>query len=279
MLLSRTFKPSPDLAPFIRRFYIFEAELPPEMVIEDFLLSETAFIRCLLRGDWKGEIAPLVWSQPGKTLLFGANELPFKVRVQGSFTVVGIALRPSGWRALFSQSHREFKDRMFTLQDAWGSLADDIQTEVEKAADDDAIIAAFENGIHKRLDSMGTRRIDKQIAKFEVIARTNSGIKVDVAAREVGLSVRQLERRCHLTFGLSPKAILRRSRFLDMATAMRGFSSPSEADLAEMRYFDQSHIAREFKRFTRMTPTAFANAITPLQTAGLKLREESKYEE
>lgn len=137
----------------------------------------------------------------------------------------------------------------------------------------------MEAAILARLEAVGSYTINPQMARFEVFARTDSSIKVDDAARQIGLSVRQLERRCQSTFGLTPKAILRRSRFLDMATATRGFSSPSDQDLAALRYFDQSHIAREFKRFTRMTPTQFDNAMTPLQTAGLKLREESRFED
>ena len=258
---------------------MFEAELPPEMVIEDFLLSETAFVRCLIRGDWKGEIAANVWRQPGQTLFFGANQLPLKVRVQGSFEVVGFAIRPSGWRALFEQSHREFTDKMMQLQDVWGDIANSIQNGVENASTDAEKISAMEAGIRERIEQIGTHKVDPQMAKFEVFARTDSGIKVDDAAREVGLSIRQLERRCNMAFGLTPKSVLRRSRFLDMASAMRGFSTPSEAHLAELRYFDQSHVAREFKRFTHMTPTKFASAVTPLQTAGLKLREESKFED
>jgi len=279
MLLSRTYQPSPDLAPFIRRFYVFEAALPDEMVIEDFLLSETAFIRCLLKGDWKGEVAPGEWSQPGKTLFFGANELPLRVRVQGSFAVVGIAIRPSGWRGLFTDTHRNYRDRLIRLQDVWGDIADTVQSSVETAPDDEGKIAALENAIRERLKEVGSRKTDPQMAKFEIFSRRDSAIKVEDAAREIGLSVRQMERRCHYTFGLGPKAVLRRSRFLDMAAAMRGFSTQSEQDLAALRYFDQSHVAREFKRFTKMTPTEFEKAATPLQTAGLKLREESRFEE
>lgn len=279
MLLSRTYCPSEALAPFVRRFYVFEADLPAEMVIEDFLLAETAFVRCLLKGDWKGEVAPGEWVQPGKTLLFGANARPFRVKVQGAFSVAGFAVRPSGWRALFGQSHREYADRLLCLQDSWGEIADTMQDAVMQAIDDTGKIAAMEAAITAQLDAIGSRRIDRQMARFEVFTRTDSGIRVEDAAREVGLSVRQLERRCQYTFGLTPKAILRRSRFLDMATAMRGFSSPSDQDLASLRYFDQSHVAREFRRFTGMTPTEFTNRVTPLQTAGLKLREESRFED
>ncbi|WP_379547527.1 helix-turn-helix domain-containing protein [Qipengyuania sp. DSG2-2] len=279
MLLSRTFRPGEDLAPYIRRYYIFEAELPDEMVIEDFLLSETAFIRILLDGDWKGEVEPGVWDRPSDTLLFGANERPFPVRVKGSFKVLGIAIRPCGWKALFPWPHHKFRDNLFPLSELWGDLATTMEAELKAADGDDAIIACMEDTIRTRLAQVGTRETDDAMAQLEAIARTDSKMLVEEVAARANLSTRQLERRCRDTFGLTPKAVLRRSRFLDMATAMRGFSSPSETDLAALRYFDQSHLNKEFKRFTRMTPKQFEKAVTPLQTAGLKLREESLYED
>lgn len=279
MLLSRTYRPSPDLVPYVRRFYVFEAELPDDLVIEDFLLSETAFIRVLIKGDWAGEIAPQVWSRPGRSLFFGANARPFKVRVQGSFSVTGAALRPSGWRALFHASHQDYADRLLRLDEVWQASTDPLEQAMDQAPDDAGKIGALEDALRARLDRLGRRRSDAALARFEVIARTDPTRRIEDIAEELDLSMRQLARRCQTGFGLTPKAIMRRSRFLDMATAMRGLSTPSEQDLAALRYYDQSHLAREFRHFAGMTPSQFAHQTTPLQTAGLKLREESKYED
>jgi len=41
-----------------------------------------------------------------------------------------------------------------------------------------------------------------------------------------------------------------------------------------LRYFDQSHLNREFRHFFGMTPGQFEKATTPLFTAGLKLRAD-----
>ena len=147
MLLSRTYRPSPDLALFIGRYYVFEAELPDELVIEDFLLSETAFIRVLIKGDWAGEIAPQVWSRPGRSLFFGANALPFKVRVKGSFSVTRAALRPSGWRALFHASHQDYADRLLRLDEVWQSPTGELEQAMDSAADDAGKIAALEAAV------------------------------------------------------------------------------------------------------------------------------------
>lgn len=279
MLLSRTYQPSVDLAPYIRRFYVFEAPLPEGAVIEDFLLAETAFVRCLIRGDWAAETKAGEWNTAGNVVFFGANSRPLRVRVRGGFAVTGFAIRPRGWHALFHEPHNLMADKMLPLSDLWGEPAASMFAGVAAATDDAEQLAAMESALRERIALIHSPEIDMQMARFEAIARTDSTIRVEDAAHDVGLSMRQLERRCLATFGLTPKAILRRSRFLDSATAFRGFSSPNERELDALRYFDQSHMNREFRRYTGMTPRTFANASTPLQTAGLKLREESRLED
>jgi AraC-like DNA-binding protein len=248
-------------------------------VIEDFLLSETAFVRCLLRGDWTAETSSGEWTTAGNVVFFGANSRPLRVRVKGGFAVTGFAVRPSGWHALFANAHQAFSDRMMPLRDLWGDLADKMFAAVSRASTDDGQLAAMESALREQIALLHRPDADAQMARFEVIARTDSTMRVEDAAMDVGLSTRQLERRCLATFGLTPKAILRRSRFLDSATALRGFSSPNERELDALRYFDQSHLNREFRKYTGMTPRTFTNAVTPLQTAGLKLREESRFED
>lgn len=277
MLLSRNFAPSGQLAPYIRRHYVFSAELPDDYVIEDQLIAENSFIRVLLRGDWSAETRPGEWTSAGPIVLFGSNSRPLPVRVRGAFTVVGLAFRPSGWRSVFSQPASAFADGMFPLSAAWGEEAAQAMFDaVRTAPDDEAKVTAIEDAITQQINRVGHPFVDEEMGRFEMIARTDSTARIEEVARELGMSVRQMERRCLQAFGLTPKTILRRSRFLDMAEALRGFSTPGEEELAALRYFDQSHLTREFRRFTGMTPGKFAKANTPLFTAGLKLRVEGK---
>ena len=252
-MLSRTYHPSDKLRPYIRRFYVFEAELPKGAIIEDFLLSETGFVRCLLKGEWTGETAPGKFEMPGRALLFGSNAAPLKVRVEGSFALAGFAIRPSAWRCLAVKPHGEFVDTIRSMEEMVGIRATEMLKAVEAAPNDAAKIAAMEKFILDRITSVGSPEPDTKMAEFDKIARVNSTIRVDEAAERIGLSTRQMARRCTASFGLTPKAVLRRSRFLDLATAIRGFSSPSEADLANLRFYDQSHLTREFKRFTNLS--------------------------
>ncbi len=277
MLLSRNYAPPEALAPYIARFYVFEADLPADFEIIDDLVGETAFVRIINDGEWHAELEPGVWHSEGPAIFFGANTKPFRVKVRGAFSICGFAIRPSGWKALMNESHAGLINQMFPMDQLWTrQITERMMDQVILAADDAALIAAMSEAVTARLDQIGRHSIDPAMAIFEDIARTDSTCRIDDAAEKLGLSVRQMERRCSDSFGASPKTILRRSRFLDMAAAMRGFSSASEAELAALRYFDQSHLNREFRRFTGMTPGAFGRAFTPLLTAGLKLREDEK---
>ena len=273
MLLSRNHPPSPALAPFVRRHYVFEAALPADFELIDALLSEFAFIRILLEGDWTGDVAG-EWVNVGPVPLFGPNFQPFRVRVCGPFRVIGVALRPSGWHALFDTPAHEHADRMVALHECWGRLAERLHTRVRAATDDADVVAAIEEVLTQRIADVGIGRADPHMAAFESIARHDSTLRVADAADAIGLSVRQMERQCHASFGAGPKAVLRRSRFLDMASAVRGFTDPNADELMALRFADQSHKNREFRHFIGMTPGQFERTPTPLLTAGLKLRAE-----
>lgn len=277
MLSSRNYAPASKLLPFLRRFYIFDATLPESFELEDMLLADNAFVRVLLKGNWQYLDQEGNWKSLSGALVFGANSRAIRVRVKGPFSVASFAVRPSAWSALFSAPASQVADRIVPLAEVWPKdLAAEMERGVIAGANDDAVVAAMSRAVEQQLDNVGLNRIDPIVASFEAIARNDSTKRVEDAAKLLGMSARQLERRCLAGFGLSPKAVLQRCRFLDMASAMRGLSDADEKELAALRYFDQSHLNREFRRYTGMTPGAFQRAVTPLLTASLQLRVDGK---
>lgn len=273
MLRSRNYAPCAALSPFVRNHFVFRAPLPQDMVLTDPLLSETAMLRVLIQGDWTAEFTPGHWHSGGPAVLFGNNARCFNVRVRGPFVVAGTAIRPSGWAALCDQHAHNFANAMFPARVAWGEDADTLYGDIVAAADDDdAIIAVLELFWKKQLEKLGNAQCDEAMATFEQIANTDSTMRIADVAQTLGLSTRALERRSCASFGLTPKAVMRRSRFLDMATALRGISNPDEEELAALRFSDQSHLNREFRYFVNMTPGMFEKTPTPLLNAVLRLR-------
>lgn len=272
MFSGQRYKPSEELAPYITQFHIQRIDAPESLVIEDTIMADIAGIRCLLRGEWLAKNPDGKWSTPNKTVLCGINSQPTLVRVTAPLVIAEIAIQPGGWRALSAKDHNEFVDHIVPLQEVWGGLAGILENQLDHASSDEEMVWAMEEVVKERLAQIGTYAEDREIAQFDILARTDSTIKVEEAANLLGLSRRQLQRRCRRCFGISPKAVLRKNRFLDMATTLRGLASANDDQLAELRYFDQSHKNREFKHFTNMTPGEFERANTPIQNTALQMR-------
>lgn len=88
-----------------------------------------------------------------------------------------------------------------------------------------------------------------------VLAMTRSGLPVAAIAGRLGISARQLHRRCLPVFGYGPSRLARITRLSAAVTGAR-----SGLPLAEVAtrsgYFDQAHLCREVRALTGTTPAA-----------------------
>jgi AraC-like DNA-binding protein len=89
----------------------------------------------------------------------------------------------------------------------------------------------------------------------------------DVAA-EVGLSLRQLRRRCHAAVGYGPKTLQRVLRFRRFVSRIDAYpEGPDVPDLAAIAadagYADQAHLTRECGKLSGLTPAALARQRMP----------------
>jgi methylphosphotriester-DNA--protein-cysteine methyltransferase len=88
-------------------------------------------------------------------------------------------------------------------------------------------------------------------------------------ARRLGRSTRQTERLALTYFGMSPKALLRRQRFLRSFAAIREQPPGRWGRMIDPGYVDQSQFIRDFRYFMGMPPSAyFARDVSFLRAAG-----------
>ena len=89
-------------------------------------------------------------------------------------------------------------------------------------------------------------------------------------AEDVGVGVRQLQRRFALSVGLSPKAfaVLRRGRGAIKRVATGGVTAAAggwTAIALSSGFSDQSHFTREMARLTRFAPTALRDRLDTIE--------------
>lgn len=119
---------------------------------------------------------------------------------------------------------------------------DDIDARIDIAAD--FVRRSLHDDASRSLDF--ARRIDAWLAG-------SASPDLDELVTTTGLSRRQVERRCNALYGAPPKVLARKYRALRAASALASGSASLDT-LIEDGFYDQSHLIRELKRFTGLTP-------------------------
>jgi AraC-like DNA-binding protein len=158
---------------------------------------------------------------------------------------------PASWKMVFWRE----EDEPFGIFDA------DLLAQLDPCTSLEEAIAVF----IARLEKLRIRREDldqKVIAAISMIEEKRGEMRISALAEELGLSVRQFERRFKRSAGLSPKQYARARRFRSAAAALATGETVNWADrAAEMGFADQAHLTHEFSSLSGRSPKAFAEKV------------------
>lgn len=269
--------PAPDLERWVGRFYVTVVDMPAEHRLDCGLLSDFACIRVQLRGKWDAITADGPRTTHRAAMFFGPHSQRMPISVTGSFTSVGVFLRPGVCHAMQGPAVPGFIDRLAHFselgmpEERWLSLFDTDMTPEE-------CVLAMEGEMRRLIEDRAVREPDPVSAAFEAAAFADPNVTIAWLAEDLGVDQRRLERIVRRDFGMAPKQVLRRARALDMASHLRGVADLAEAEALALRYYDQSHLIREFTALFGMSPRQFVERPQPLMTLGLESRQARRLE-
>lgn len=167
--------------------------------------------------------------------------------------VVGVRLAISAGRAVAGQPLAGWRDARAPLRELWGqSASTELATRVaqtDSARSRAAVLACAAEG---RASSAPSRFEAATLARLVA-----TGPCVADTAATLGITPRQVHRRCLDLFGLPPSVLRRIAR---LHTAARTRSTAGQATLANLAaasgYADQSHMTREVRALTGQPPRA-----------------------
>lgn len=275
--LSYNRAPAPDLAPWIGRLYATVVELPVGHRLECGLFNDCATIRIQLRGHWTAETAEGPKAYDRAALFFGPQTRRMPVAVTGSFISIGMALRPGCGHAVLGKSASDFVDRLMFCDELGLPGAFALSLFDDSATPEDWLVQ-MEAIVRELVAAPGVSQPDPITLRFEALAYTDPSASIAEFASACGITQRQLERIVRRDFGMPPKQVLRRARALDMASHLRGVADQAEAEELVLRYYDQSHLIRDFTALFGMSPTQFAARPQPLMTLTLESRQARRLE-
>ncbi|WP_428951484.1 helix-turn-helix domain-containing protein [Streptomyces sp. cg35] len=186
-----------------------------------------------------------------------------------------LRIRPGAARPLLGASARELVGRVVPLAELPGPVTPRIVRELARLADDatvDEALAALAEVLapvfapRDPLDRARAALVRSAVDRLSTRPGRPRPAQVTEVARELAVSERQLRKLFTADVGLSPKHFARidRVRQLLAGAAERPGAQVAWAGLAQTTgYYDQSHMAAEFRALFGVAPTAFVDGRLP----------------
>ncbi|MCW2895234.1 MAG: hypothetical protein QOG28_1685 [Trebonia sp.] len=206
--------------------------------------------------------------QPASThdfLLGGLHTAPALVTHDGRQSGIQLALTPLGARALLGMPAAELASIDVEAADVIGRLAGEVRERVLAAPDwagRFAVLEEFLAGRVRATQARGRHAPRPEVSyAWDRLQRSRGVVSVADLAAETGWSARHLGEQFRAETGLSPKAGARVVRF-DRARRrlLRQQAEGGRVVLAELAtecgYYDQAHMAREFRDLAGCPPSA-----------------------
>ena len=182
-------------------------------------------------------------------------------------SVMGVVFRPGGARGFFAVPSSEFYNQVVPLDGVWGSQGTRLQQRLREVltvrgklqALEAALLQATQRGDEERFALHPSVQYALRVFRHVPHVRT-----VDDVAREAGLSRRRLSQLFGEQVGMTPKLYCRLIRFRQV---VRQIAAGGRVDWAAVAlaggYFDQAHLAHEFRHFSGLSPCRYLAAERP----------------
>jgi AraC-like DNA-binding protein len=197
----------------------------------------------------------LLWTG-GELLVAGPDTSAWLGRLPAGREIVGLRFRPGAAPPILGVPASELVDSRLAAAAVWRRHAAEVVGRLEGARSPAAAGAVLQDAVRRQLaETPPPDLIVRQVVRSIQSAQLAGSVRVDRLADHLGLSERQLHRRCCAALGYGPKTFARIVRFRRFLSSVRQSAPRPLADLAaETGYADQPHLSREARRLAGLPP-------------------------
>jgi AraC-like DNA-binding protein len=259
-MIARRYKPMAPLDQFVDcLWYVHgfqsshsrERALPTGTVELVFNLAEDQIKVCGDENDFEGQ-------QFKGAVICGAQSSYFVLDPRQQNSVVGIHFRPGGAPAFLGAPGGEFSDRHVGLEDVWGpSRARELRARLIEATSPEAMFSLLEAALLARLRRPLLMNPAIAHALGQITAQPALS-RIGQISDEAGYSAKRFIALFRDSVGLTPKVFCRIRRFQTVIHQINAGDRVDWAGVAlDSGFYDQSHLNREFRAFTGLTPSEY----------------------
>jgi transcriptional regulator GlxA family with amidase domain len=184
------------------------------------------------------------------------------VELRAGARLLGLRFIPGAAGALLGVPASAVRDARVALQELWGEGVAALEERLIAAADARAALSVLEAAVlERRRTSPPVDPVAQAVARAlrpsldtDLISRASQP-SVSQLSAALGVSERQLLRRCDAAFGYGPKLLARVLRFQSFVHALPVHAHMGLAQLAlALGYTDQAHLAHDTAELAGQTP-------------------------
>ena len=242
--------PAADLLDYITVIYSFRADVP---AFDDCERADHAQLRFrLTSGGATYRFHDGSVQSPPDLHIVGPTSGPTQVSVIGPVRVVGMGVTAAGWAAMIGSEASLVLNRAIDAAQVFGAARLRMVADRLRAAPDIAAEAAIIETLIRQLVHEGDSSACAFVRQVDDWLAASPSPEMPDLIATTGLSRRQIERKCNAMYGAPPTLLARKYRALRAVVAL---SADAEVDDVIARgFYDQSHLIREVKQFTGLTP-------------------------
>jgi AraC-like DNA-binding protein len=246
----------PALRSLIRHIVIIEADFGniPSSIEGNFMPSpdQSMFINLYTRLKSKKSGEENFKTVTSCTLI-GPQITPFKLRVEESHKTVSIIFHPGGLNRFLNIPMTELFDNGYSAREVIGREVEELLDKSHDTTSSSELNRIVQTYFLRRLSHVKEPLpIDFALQYLSI----NHNTTIDKVAGMACMSVRNFERKCKERVGLPAKIYARIARFHKAYKTLECKQNVSWTNLAyEVGYYDQMHFIKDFKEFSKLTPT------------------------
>ncbi|WP_181814716.1 AraC family transcriptional regulator [Sphingomonas aracearum] len=262
-------RPDASVADWFTAYHHYEVPQAAADERTSWILPGTAYIRLMLRID-----GPTAVTIGGRHIdpvpqyaLYGPTSKAMEVREGGGVTI-GFGISALGWARLTRWRASDLHNQVTPAERMLGAGV------AERLAAELATVPAeqLKPALDRLLpDLLGPPNPDEAILRgLTTMILENSFAEIGEVATRLGVEPHALRRLSLRYFGMTPKVLLRRARFLRSYQRVTRLSAATDYRAIDPSYYDVSHFLRDAHTFLGMTPRHFHLLQRPQCEAALR---------
>lgn len=261
----------------IKYIYILRSHATEIIQKPHMLIPDGTFELILNFGDavYHADSSCDVTQRPA-ALLAGGFRKQFTLHYSGSIHMVGIVFNPVYQNRIMNDRMDLYSASLTDAEQIFGNTLTAITDALPDLSNTECLREHIENYFMKFFTGQSDPIHSKNMgAAVETIQRTRGNIVLPALASHVCMSTRNFRRVFTETIGMSPKEYTRIVRSKNILHQTKK-GKPLEAIAQELGYYDPSHLIRDFKDISGVTPRAYVDQLNAIDESFIRVSQYAR---